>query len=119
MLNASNTVLKVSQDTLMKKIAELENQIQDALKPKIVELESQIQDALKPKIDELDSQVNSMKALLNPLTLSIIASSPFQDLDVNKTAALLEALVPNMLFPHQLVAANGPIQSTPPQSPTH
>lgn len=85
---------------------------------KITELEGRIQDALEPKIESLESQVKSMKALLNPLTLNIIASSPFQDLDVNKTAALLEVLLPNMLFPHQVVAANGPIQSTPPQSPT-
>lgn len=64
---------------------------------KITELEGRIQDALEPKIESLESQVKSMKALLNPLTLNIIASSPFQDLDVNKTAALLEVLLPNML----------------------
>lgn len=102
MLNASNTALQVSQDTLM---------------TRITGLESQIQDIFQPRIEELERQLKSTKELLNPLTLSFIASSPFHGFDVKKSVDLMESLVPDMILPHHMHPANGPIGTEPPRSP--
>lgn len=79
-------------------------------------LKKQVKELLN-HVEDLDGQVQTVKVLLNPLTLTILASEPFQDLSVNKVVALLEILLPNMLFLHQLVTANGPIGSPSRSSP--